>query len=204
MVWGDDSENNHVKRLDAFGAFFSMPRGPTETMWRRWYHAAGRRGIMVRPDQQIGKSTVLMTIVNDKDERLAEVSQGGTLAQKALMKAYFDDSGWENERILKEMADTDDFYYGIIAQVHMEWWSKGRVVLLGDAGYCASPFSGMGTTLTLDGAYNLAGSLLRHPNDHDAAFNYYETAMRPIVEKTQKLCRACLTSSTLRLHGAYG
>ena len=45
----------------------------------------------------------------------------------------------------------------------------------------------MGTTLALSGAYNLAGALMQHPNDHTAAFAQYEEKMRPTVTKAQKL-----------------
>lgn len=45
----------------------------------------------------------------------------------------------------------------------------------------------MGTTLALTGAWNLAGSILRHPDDHDAAFTEYEEKMRPVVARAQKL-----------------
>lgn len=45
----------------------------------------------------------------------------------------------------------------------------------------------MGTTLALNGAYNLAGSLLQHPNDLAAAFAQYEERMRPLVDRAQKL-----------------
>lgn len=45
----------------------------------------------------------------------------------------------------------------------------------------------MGTTLALNGAYSLAGALVQSPNDVDAAFQTYETSMRPLVEKAQKL-----------------
>ena len=45
----------------------------------------------------------------------------------------------------------------------------------------------MGTTLALSGAYNLAGALTRHPNDHTAAFAEYEKSMRPVVDRAQKL-----------------
>ncbi|QIW96595.1 hypothetical protein AMS68_002113 [Peltaster fructicola] len=85
------------------------------------------------------------------------------------------------------MYAADDFYYSPVAQVQMPSWSKGRVVLLADAGYCASPISGMGTTLAMTGAHNLAGSLYRYPHDHTAAFAAYEALMRPTVEKAQKL-----------------
>ncbi|MDT5072518.1 MAG: hypothetical protein QOH82_1838, partial [Mycobacterium sp.] len=33
----------------------------------------------------------------------------------------------------------------------MDYFSSGRVTLVGDAGYCASPLSGMGTSLALVG-----------------------------------------------------
>lgn len=45
----------------------------------------------------------------------------------------------------------------------------------------------MGTTLALNGAHNLAGVILRHPNDYTAAFAEYEAKMRPIVDRAQKL-----------------
>lgn len=45
----------------------------------------------------------------------------------------------------------------------------------------------MGTTLALDGGYNLAGALTHHPNDPTAAFDEYEADMRPVVARAQKL-----------------
>lgn len=53
--------------------------------------------------------------------------------------------------------------------------------------YCASPISGMGTTLAMSGAYHLAGALTQSPDDHTAAFAEYEKKMRPVVERAQKL-----------------
>lgn len=61
----------------------------------------------------------------------------------------------------------------------MDRWSTGRVVLVGDAGYCPSPLTGMGTSLALVGAYVLAGELARHDGDHTRAFAAYERRMRP-------------------------
>jgi 2-polyprenyl-6-methoxyphenol hydroxylase-like FAD-dependent oxidoreductase len=49
----------------------------------------------------------------------------------------------------------------------------------------------MGTTLALNGAYNLAGSLLNHTSeqslDYTSAFAQYESKMRPLVQRAQKL-----------------
>lgn len=47
--------------------------------------------------------------------------------------------------------------------------------------------SGMGTTLALTGAYSLATAILRHEHDLQAAFEKYESEMRPIVTKSQRL-----------------
>lgn len=41
----------------------------------------------------------------------------------------------------------EDYYLQQIAQVKMEKWSQSRVVLLGDAAYCPSPVSGVGSML---------------------------------------------------------
>ena len=68
------------------------------------------------------------------------------------------------------------------------WVHKGgRLILIGDAAHCASPLSGMGTTLALSGAYNLAGSLVQHPENIDAAFAQYEEKQRPLVQHAQVL-----------------
>ena len=53
--------------------------------------------------------------------------------------------------------------------------------------YCASPISGMGTTLALNGAYSLAGAITQNPADLTTAFADYETKMRPTVDRAQKL-----------------
>jgi 2-polyprenyl-6-methoxyphenol hydroxylase-like FAD-dependent oxidoreductase len=63
--------------------------------------------------------------------------------------------------------------------------------LLTPQSYCASPFSGMGTTLALNGAYNLAGAISQHMSDgsldYTSAYAQYETKMRPLVTRAQKL-----------------
>jgi 2-polyprenyl-6-methoxyphenol hydroxylase-like FAD-dependent oxidoreductase len=93
--------------------------------------------------------------------------------------------------LLAAAREADDFYFDSLAQVHMPSWSSGRVTLVGDAGYCASPLSGMGTSLALVGAYLLAGEL--GPADSlgaehlQAGLERYETLMRPYVDTCQDL-----------------
>lgn len=59
-------------------------------------------------------------------------------------------------------------------------------MLLGDAGYCPTPITGMGTSLAILGAYLLAGELARHSNVEDGLLSY-ERLFRPYVEKGQRL-----------------
>ncbi len=137
LAFGEQSDHERIKQLGMYGGFFSMPKAATDGEWRRWFHAPGRRGIMVRPSDVSDRSTVFMSVINEKDERLRVVATSGhqdVEKQKELLREYFYDAGWESKRIVKEMEAADDFYYAMVAQVKMDKWSTGRVVLLGDAG----------------------------------------------------------------------
>jgi 2-polyprenyl-6-methoxyphenol hydroxylase-like FAD-dependent oxidoreductase len=89
--------------------------------------------------------------------------------------------------MIEAMCATDDFYFGALAQVRMERWSKGRVTLVGDAAYCPSPFTGQGTSLALIGAFVLARELMRSPGNFAAAFERCEKRMLPFVRKNQDM-----------------
>ncbi|NUW37707.1 FAD-dependent monooxygenase [Nonomuraea sp. SMC257] len=106
--------------------------------------------------------------------------------QKELLTEAMAGVGWEVPALLEAVRRSDDFYFDSVSQIHMDRWSRGRVVLVGDAGYCASPASGQGTSLALVGAYVLAGELARHGLE-GGALERYESAMRPFVEANQKL-----------------
>lgn len=133
LVWGVEGEKERLKRLGMYAGFFSIPRESTDDKWRRWFHAPGRRAVMLRPDDRGVRTTVFMYVVNE-DPRLIEAAGKGVDNQKGLLEEYFSDAGWESPRVIREMKETNDFYYDMVAQVKMERWSKGRVVLLGDAG----------------------------------------------------------------------
>ena len=60
---------------------------------------------------------------------------------------------------------------------------------MGDAGYCASPMSGQGTSLALIGAYVLAGELAAPSGAYQTAFRQYEEEMHPFVVVNQELGR---------------
>ncbi|WP_020669063.1 FAD-dependent monooxygenase [Amycolatopsis nigrescens] len=106
--------------------------------------------------------------------------------QRKLLNDAFAGAGWEVPRLLAAAADAPDFYFDSISQVHLDHYSSGRVALVGDAGYCASPLSGMGTSLALVGAYVLAGELAAAGGEYRGAFARYEAEMRSFVRACQK------------------
>jgi 2-polyprenyl-6-methoxyphenol hydroxylase-like FAD-dependent oxidoreductase len=107
--------------------------------------------------------------------------------QLQTLKNVYQGIGWEIPRLLEMMPRATDFYFDAAAQISMDHWSRGRVVLVGDAGYCASPMSGQGTSLALIGAYVLAGELAAASGTYQAAFAQYEKEMRPFVMINQAL-----------------
>lgn len=106
--------------------------------------------------------------------------------QKQIVADSFAGQGWQVPRLLTDMRTARDFYFDSVSQIHMDRWSTGRTVLLGDAACCPSPLSGMGTGLAMVGAYILAGELAAAAGDHRMAFARYEQQMRPLVQRCQK------------------
>jgi 2-polyprenyl-6-methoxyphenol hydroxylase-like FAD-dependent oxidoreductase len=113
--------------------------------------------------------------------------RGDIAQQKAILREHFAQEAWEVPRLMELMNTAPDFYFDSVSQVKMKQWSAGRCVLLGDAAYCASPLSGMGTGMAVVGAYILAGELAEAGGDHETAFERYESLMRAFVNKCQGL-----------------
>jgi 2-polyprenyl-6-methoxyphenol hydroxylase-like FAD-dependent oxidoreductase len=105
---------------------------------------------------------------------------------KALLRRVYGDAGWETPEILKEMDKVEEIYFDRVSQIRMERWSKGRVMLIGDAASAVSLLAGEGTGLGLTEAYVLAGELARAGGDYDTAFRRHEERLRPFIEGKQK------------------
>src|SRR6266705_2741804 len=106
---------------------------------------------------------------------------------KQLLAEVFAGEAWEVPRLLEKMQTAPDLYFDAVSQIRMERWSRGRAVLLGDAGYCPALLTGQGSTLAMMGAYILAGELKVALGNHQRAFPQYEQAFRPVVRQEQKM-----------------
>lgn len=105
--------------------------------------------------------------------------------QQALVQQQFAGQGWRTPELLAAVAEAGISYFDKFSQIKLPAWAKGRVALVGDAGYCASPAAGIGASLALQGAAAVAGALATHAGDYRRAFPAYEQALRPFVEEVQ-------------------
>lgn len=104
--------------------------------------------------------------------------------QKALLVKEFGDYGWKVPQLLEHLSQADDFYFDSIAQITLDTWHRGRVGLVGDAGYSPGPAVGGGTSLAVVAAYVLAGELAKAGT---AGLRNYEQVIRPLVDDSRRL-----------------
>ncbi|MFF8830622.1 FAD-dependent monooxygenase [Streptomyces sp. NPDC015131] len=188
LVVGADGLHSAVRRL-AFG--------PEEGFSRHlgsYLSVFGADNFLGLEDWQVwlrdgGAGFGIMPVRGNRELRIAFGFESAPLARGADLRALVVERlaalHWEGDRLAKAAAGAPDFYCDAMAQIHLERWSRGRTVLLGDAGYCPSPLSGQGTSLALVGAYVLAEELGR--TSYEPAFSAYETRMRPFVAVNQAL-----------------
>ncbi|MEV0994465.1 FAD-dependent monooxygenase [Nonomuraea sp. NPDC050202] len=105
--------------------------------------------------------------------------------QKELLRERFAGVGWQVPRLLAELERTPAFYFDSITQLRLDTWSRGRVTLVGDAGYCPGPAVGGSTSLAVVGAYVLAGELAAHGGDHTRAYPAYEAEIGEYVRRSR-------------------
>ena len=104
---------------------------------------------------------------------------------KKIILEQFEGMGWRTAELQKELLYSTSFYFDKFCQTKMPSWTKGRIALVGDAGYCASPAAGMGGSLAIIGATALADAFEKHNGNFEAAFLAYNKDLRPFIEEVQ-------------------
>ncbi|WHT16545.1 FAD-dependent monooxygenase [Crossiella sp. CA-258035] len=108
---------------------------------------------------------------------------------RAALRENYGGLGWLAPTALEKCPPAAEIYYDQVAQVELPSWHRGRVVLVGDAGYAVSLLAGQGASLGIAGAYLLAHQLDRAPTVEDA-LAAYERRWRPVAEEKQQVARA--------------
>jgi 2-polyprenyl-6-methoxyphenol hydroxylase-like FAD-dependent oxidoreductase len=195
-------EAGGFESLGQYTSYFTIPYEKSDGTFASWWNSPLGRSIVLRPDNAGATRAYLSIMASDQNRKILEgYHKLSADEQKRMLRTLFNGAGNNIDRVLKGMDDSDDFYMQEIAQVKVPSWtaSDGHIMLLGDAGYCPSPISGMGTTLAIIGAYILGGELVTSIRaqisnsqaltkiDFKEAARNYDRKMRPVVEKGQTL-----------------
>lgn len=181
-------ESGFVRPLKGYTAWFTAEDEDEDEDWEldgwfRMFNAPGGLVASARPGRLPGEVKAGLSF---RAEPFA-YDRHDPRAQQELIARRFEGAGWEVPRLVAAMRTSKDFFFDSLVQVRLDSWSHGRAVLLGDAGYCPSPLTGMGTSLALVGAYVLAGELAAPGAGPRTAFDAYDRIMRPYVTRAQQL-----------------
>lgn len=211
LVVGADGQNSGMRRMmfdpavaeaayhpfkGVYMAYCTIPRPikKGEEYVATVYIAPGKRGFMTRrhnPDQ-----IQVYAGCTTKSELLRDAVSGGQRSgdQVAAWADVFKGAGWQTEELFSAIKAKDkdqaDFYTERPALVKLKSWSQGRITLLGDAAWCPTVTTGMGTTSAIVGAYVLAGEIGKHcaagPDGLEAALEAYQRKFAPFMDQVQR------------------
>ncbi|MBW4716884.1 FAD-dependent monooxygenase [Saccharothrix obliqua] len=187
VVVGADGLHSNVRRLafgdvreEFIGAYLAVQSLPAE------FGAEGRTTAHVRP----GRLAAVYTARHLPDARAVFLFHGERVdyhhrdvaRQREMLRAAFADV----DGVADWLGGDGAFYFDSVTQLRMDTWSRGRVTLVGDAGYCPGPAVGGSTSLAVVGAYVLAGELAAANGDHVRAFAAYEREMGDYVRRSRE------------------
>ncbi|MCK2215202.1 FAD-dependent monooxygenase [Actinomadura sp. ATCC 31491] len=138
-----------------------------------------------------GRTFALMSVGDGRTAAFFGYRTDGGRAGTSLeeLGEIYGDMGWLVPQALDGLRTAESVYFDSISQMVVDRWSRGRVVLLGDAAWCVTLFAGYGSSLAVGGADRLGAALERHGGDVPAALAEWEAELRPEVEKKQRLGR---------------
>ena len=196
LVIGADGMHSNVRRLafgpeeqflrykDHYFAFANADAALGEDRWMTMYNTAGQdgRGLPLgqpRPGQGVLHLPLRAADVRPPRHRAAQApaQRKRSAATPAGGRRDCSTRRWPTPTSTSTRS----------ARCTMASWSTGRVALVGDAAWCASPASGAGAELALVGAYRLAGELASAGGDHRVAFARYQDSHRELVTRKQQI-----------------
>ena len=182
LVFGDDKE--FIRYLGHYVAIFTIPNFFGLDHWEMIF--------------QYGDTPVSVCIAKEKeneartylgfssDEPLEYDYRDIDVQKRLIAERAAPNVGGMISKIKELMHGSSNFYFDSVNQTIMNNWSKGRVVLVGDAGYSVSLTLGQSTSVAMVGAYVLSGELSNKQN-LKTAFSNYESELREYVETNQNL-----------------
>lgn len=202
VIAGADGLHSNVRRLvfgeeaglsRFIGAYLAVVSAPKAlaTDGEMVNHTGAGRFAAIYSAAHLDDARVLF-MFRSKSELLYDYRN--VLQQKELLRSAFDGMHPQVQGWLAELDRTPTFYFDSITQLQLDTWSRGRVTLVGDAGYCPGPAVGGSTSLAVVGAYVLAGELALAGGDYARAFAGYQREMAEPVRRSRAFARTVAKS----------
>lgn len=172
-------EEQYARFLKAYFSISIVPKLllPQRTMQ---VYSVPYRSVMLNAYN--GKTDIIFMFISDQE---MAYDYRDTARQRQIIETHFTEQGWRVPELLDEIKGSDNFYFDKFCQIRMPAWSKGHVVLIGDAAYCPSPAAGQGGSLAIRGAAAVADALVKYAGDYVQAFPDYERQLRSDIEEIQ-------------------
>lgn len=103
-----------------------------------------------------------------------------------IRAAFGSEPGPILEHLFTQFEAAEDSLFDSVHQVVMPTWHTDRVVLVGDAAWCLTLYSGMGASTGISGADLLGTTLARNPGNVARALREWEQRLRPFIEVQQR------------------
>jgi len=188
LIFGEDS--GRTRFLGGYLAVLSVPKMLAREGEMTVHVGAGRlAGIYTAQPLDDARALFLFRSKEELQYHYRDVLRQHELLREAFAGMDPKVDGW-----VAELDRTPTFYFDSITQLQMDSWSRGRVTLVGDAGYCPGPAVGGSTSLSVLGAYVLAGELAQAGGDYERAFAAYEREMGEPVRRSRAFARGVAMS----------
>lgn len=173
------SETEYVHFLEQYFSITIVNKSLIKQNTAQMYNVPGKAVIL---NAYNNKTDIILCFFSEKE---IPYDYRDEQQQREIILQQFAGEGWRTAELLEEVKNSKTFYFDKLCQIKMPSWTKGRVALIGDAGYCASPAAGMGGSLAIDGAAALADAFQKHGGNYEAAFEDYNQNLRPFIEQIQ-------------------
>ncbi|MCF0055322.1 FAD-dependent monooxygenase [Dyadobacter sp. CY356] len=183
IVFGDDEK--FVRYLGHYVAIFTIPNYFDLEYWEMIFQHEGTPLAVCIAKERADEARAYLGFSSDKP--LKYDHRDINTQKQLIMEKAAPEIGGMISKIKELMHSSTNFYFDAVNQTIMDTWSKGRVALVGDAGYSVSLSLGQSTSVAMVGAYVLAGEIAAHKEDLQAAFDQYEHELQEYILTNQNL-----------------
>ncbi|GGV72734.1 oxidoreductase [Streptomyces longisporoflavus] len=178
LVFGP--ERQYARPTGLYGATVPLEPGAVEDPSQMTMLTAPDRMLVLHPSR-----TTPLAIFTFRAAHPAPHDRKNTALHKQTVADAYAGLRWRAPELVTAFLDHPAPFFDPLTTLRMPTWSRGRIVLLGDAA-AATALLGDGSSMAMAGAHALAEQLAARPGDHTRAFTAYESRLRREVGPRQR------------------